>query len=88
MNIIPAPSLYYKPRKSPIVILADMSEYLGNENKGKPMANDIQWLELYSESEDLWIIPMLNIWCLIWVRKGFLCCEGTLGMLQVANLFG
>ena len=54
-NIIPAPSLHYKPKKSPKVILTDLQvilpEDLGTDYKGKPMIFDMQCLELHSESE-------------------------------------
>ena len=42
MNIIPSPSLHYKLKKSPIVILTDMSDDLGTDYKGKPMEFDAQ----------------------------------------------
>ena len=55
MNIIPAPRLRYKLKKSPIVILTYMFEDLGTDYKGKPMAFDMQCLELHSESESCFI---------------------------------
>lgn len=51
MNIIPSPSLHYKPKKITKVILIDLPEDLGTDYKGNPMAFDMQCLELYSESE-------------------------------------
>lgn len=83
--MIPAPSLHYKLKKNPLVILTDLPDDFGTDYKGKPMVFDAQcWNFVLRVS--LTFIPML-----IYVNlseKWILCYEGTPGMLLLTALFG